>query len=67
MVIDKEYLKLFGQKQRSFLKHKIDSFKYEIANLALISCYHTDQRRTDFVIVSTNGFRVWKVVHILND
>jgi hypothetical protein len=42
VIIDEKNFKLFGQEQGSFLQNKIDGFKYQVTNFALISGNHAD-------------------------
>ena len=66
IVVNKEYFKFFGQKQRSFLKNNVDRLQSNIADLVL-STNHGDQRCAYFGIVGSYSLSTGEIVHISND
>jgi hypothetical protein len=58
MIIDKEDFELFRQEQRPFLQDQIDRLEHQVTDLTFISGNHTDQWRTDLVVICADRLRV---------
>ena len=63
MIINKEDLKLFRQKQRPFLQNQVDSFKNKITDFVLATD-HGYKRGTYFVVICSDCLGVGKIVHV---